>query len=440
MPAAYIEFTAQAPFLQHWNIGAGSHEIRFVRPANGDVAARGGELRVTTFAALPGLTLPEALESPDILWETGGDYGGWLGVSRPDAYNGGDNAESTPLGRSWLEGHVQGPAHVSFVMPYGQGKRLRFLLDAQLIVADAPSRLGEAGPGWHRFVVEVPSGPHVLRWESTDHHGRLDHVQTILNAAPIASGLDLGPSGWCWLLASGDPIPSVSTAESVNGGSSIEVGEVAAISTFRVSRLTLGLQGPGVLANSWLASSGREVWVMVTSGEFQKVALTGQWERFDIPIAEGPQNVTWHWMQQGPNVGPIYVDWLTFSPSGLSYDGWVATTSLAEGTRARDADPDGDGIANLAEFATGTDPSDPASAPHLEFSLTGDRLTTFMPAPKYVVDGVTAVIEASPDLVTWSQDGVLPLDPNGSLIRAEIKPAAFPGADVFVRARFGVGP
>ena len=84
-----------------------------------------------------------------------------------------------------------------------------------------------------------------------------------------------------------------------------------------------------------------------------------------------------------------------------SYDGWVAAnfTSNDPAIIGRDADPDGDGIPNSAEFAMGLDPNSPDRADLLGVQIEGDFLTLTYPRRK----GTDAqfVVEAAGDLERW---------------------------------------
>lgn len=65
-----------------------------------------------------------------------------------------------------------------------------------------------------------------------------------------------------------------------------------------------------------------------------------------------------------------------------------------------DSDPDGDGLANLIEYALGSDPRSPA-ATGVTASLSGGALRLSFPRSRYAADLVYTV-EASSDLVTWT--------------------------------------
>jgi hypothetical protein len=76
---------------------------------------------------------------------------------------------------------------------------------------------------------------------------------------------------------------------------------------------------------------------------------------------------------------------------------WNITTDT--GNAANTADPDGDGIVNLLEYALGTTPDSSASRPNLTSQISDSKLQlTFTPQRS----DVTYTVEASSDLVTWT--------------------------------------
>jgi C1A family cysteine protease len=77
---------------------------------------------------------------------------------------------------------------------------------------------------------------------------------------------------------------------------------------------------------------------------------------------------------------------------------WNITTDT--GNAANTADPDGDGMANLLEYAMGSAPDSSASRPNLTCQISDSKLQiTFTPQ---VITGLTYIVQASSDLSDWS--------------------------------------
>jgi hypothetical protein len=96
---------------------------------------------------------------------------------------------------------------------------------------------------------------------------------------------------------------------------------------------------------------------------------------------------------------------LVVSASGASYDTWVAGyAGLAD--IARGADPERDGLANLAEYFMGLDPS--LSDSGTTFTRSGDSLVLDY-RRSTTATGVTGTVKWHPDAVTatpWSTNGI----------------------------------
>ena len=76
-------------------------------------------------------------------------------------------------------------------------------------------------------------------------------------------------------------------------------------------------------------------------------------------------------------------------------------TTAATGNAANTADPDGDGLANLVEYAMGGHPLQPGSAPRPTAGVSGNRITLgFTPQ---VLAGLSYIVEASSNLTDWSE-------------------------------------
>jgi len=130
---------------------------------------------------------------------------------------------------------------------------------------------------------------------------------------------------------------------------------------------------------------------------------------------------------------------------GTTYDDWQAAHFTAEeiaaGDAAPDADPDRDGLANLAEFALGTDPRS-FTAP-LAATLEGDFLTLGWTRPKGRPEAIT-LAETSGNLVDWwaAEIEITEETATTETLRARVPrpPPGTGGPPLFLRLRFEPSP
>ena len=86
-----------------------------------------------------------------------------------------------------------------------------------------------------------------------------------------------------------------------------------------------------------------------------------------------------------------------------AFSTWVAAKSLSGAGAAATADPDGDSLPNLIEYAFGLDPTVANAADSsLRLSASGTGEWTVRYPQNRQMTGVTAVVETSPDLVAWT--------------------------------------
>lgn len=116
----------------------------------------------------------------------------------------------------------------------------------------------------------------------------------------------------------------------------------------------------------------------------------------------------------------------------IGYDDWAAARFDSAATNAgqhlRDADPDGDHLPNLLEYALGGDPLDPTHGPDRapRLALAEGRLSlTYRPAPG--TTDVSCAVEWSEDLVTWDSS-------QNTLLEPEITP----DGEWLVRTRYSL--
>lgn len=117
-----------------------------------------------------------------------------------------------------------------------------------------------------------------------------------------------------------------------------------------------------------------------------------------------------------------------------SYDHWSAGKILTQGPLA---DPDGDGVVNLLEFAFGTDPLSAASQAGPSVSVgPGGKILITMPKGSAAGDLIWSA-EVSTDLQSWSTPGITVV-----LNDATTFSALYTGnAPAFLRLRIGLsGP
>jgi uncharacterized delta-60 repeat protein len=86
---------------------------------------------------------------------------------------------------------------------------------------------------------------------------------------------------------------------------------------------------------------------------------------------------------------------------------WFGTTD-PNGAAADNADPDGDGVSNLLEFATGSDPTKSNNPPGSLLHNGSNLEFTYQRGDAAIAEGVTFIVEWSDTLGagTWSQSGV----------------------------------
>jgi len=90
-----------------------------------------------------------------------------------------------------------------------------------------------------------------------------------------------------------------------------------------------------------------------------------------------------------------------------SYANWQADSftsgQIGAGDAVETADPDGDGLANLAEYALGADPN--GFTPPLTMAAADDGLTLTFQRPRGLPDVIYAA-ESSDDLIHWTPRAV----------------------------------
>lgn len=129
---------------------------------------------------------------------------------------------------------------------------------------------------------------------------------------------------------------------------------------------------------------------------------------------------------------PGYDRWLSANFSAVA----LSDPALVDSVWGALADPDGDGIANVIEFFTASDPNGQGSDRHTRAEVSGDDLVFIFYQAKDI-EGVVGSVEWSADLVHWSEEGVdiETVEDLGEVYRVE---AHIPGAGAESFARLNV--
>lgn len=136
----------------------------------------------------------------------------------------------------------------------------------------------------------------------------------------------------------------------------------------------------------------------------------------------------------------------TGTPLNLTYPQWAAwafsTTELASPNTTSTGDFDQDGIPNLIEALTGSDPRNPSTPSPLQWAILpgpagGHLLRLTFPR----LTGLTAYqlhAQSSPDLITWQNDFTLTASapaPNGATLQTWEKTTPAPSRSYYLRLR-----
>ena len=111
------------------------------------------------------------------------------------------------------------------------------------------------------------------------------------------------------------------------------------------------------------------------------------------------------------------------TPAPSAYETWTSGRGLADTEAAHDADPDGDGRANLLEFALGTEPALADGSTAATVALVGQAaggggyLELVANKPAAAAGQVSYAAEVSSDLAAWTGD-VTVLADSATIFRA----------------------
>lgn len=167
-----------------------------------------------------------------------------------------------------------------------------------------------------------------------------------------------------------------------------------------------------VTSNSVPFTTGKAAYIWGSQGS----AANGEWVLFRAnswgwPSANGFDNVQWLAENATAVLGEInssgsphlmksvaIVDSIPFVPKE-TWGHWQAANLAGKEKILPNEDADGDGMANILEFAFGTDGSKPGPPAHAPVSLSGDHLV--ITVPRRQDRDVILTVEVSNDLINW---------------------------------------
>jgi hypothetical protein len=178
------------------------------------------------------------------------------------------------------------------------------------------------------------------------------------------------------------------------------------------------VNGPGEMAFAWKVSSQSGDYLeFYIDGVLKAGRITGEidWQLKSYAVDPGQHVLRWRYVKNSSGTAgsdAAWVDAVQWMPVG--YNQWVSDhfTEQEIGNPAivgQDADPDGDGLANLIEYAFGTEPREGSSdrdltriTPEVAQVAGERRLRLRFTLPEFIPTDLVYQIEVSDDLDEWT--------------------------------------
>lgn len=441
-----------------WRNGINEGHALVQRTLGIDLVVNGGTDNHTAVLDLEGDTdlVPSnsgaLLRNHALLRKSGGGTSVIHGQSDHDGTGGGTRIEA-------VEGTLLLPEPVNFIngsrVRAGNGTTIRFqgrtgvdggvlsLTGSGKVYLDPGSWLRPANPP---ATFTIDSAPGVFELRGGDLFPPFDNAGELTVTAP--TGVGYGFLGYCPLNNRGRIHFTAGSAG--DNGYSMTLGPLTAIVCEAPGTLAFDIDGrPGEQAK-WarLRQLGQTSVqyggvLRVNFGDFKPVG--GDRWRILENQSGSPANDGDFARVEFSNVPPGFVPRFEKQPTGLevgldaapaaqTYDQWSATRNFATPEDAAfDADPDGDGVRNGAEFGFGTDPLSGTSNPRIRAVIQDRGGDTFFtarftrPAGANRGTDLQFITERSDDLVTWTTEDLV----------IEVEPGDAAGTEVVtVRPRF----
>lgn len=266
---------------------------------------------------------------------------------------------------------------------------------------------------WRKEHLVVRTGVEYVRWEyfpgSTPagpaHRVWLDEVKFTPQNTTIGEALEAPGRTWT---AFGEVLSCNLPAPASHDGTDALVltGPHTYDIDFRPTSVETSIAGPGVL--TFRARIQRErtdytapIIIMEIDGDgdfrpFAASAASGAWGLYGIAVPGGVHTVRWK-----PNAGTILtLDEVSYA-YGDGYNLWAQSAIPSGQPALHGDDPDGDGVPNMLEYATGSNPLDGTStgAPAARLLPNGRVEVTFVRDLRHA--DVILSLETSADLTEW---------------------------------------
>lgn len=193
--------------------------------------------------------------------------------------------------------------------------------------------------------------------------------------------------------------------------------KTSAIGNGQNCELRTVIQGPGLVKFSWMVSSDDddELQFLVDGALIQGISGERPWRDRSFFIGAGPRELKWRYLKNdntsGGSLDAGFLDSMSFVVAD-DYESWsegfFSEAQLADpAISGLNADPNGNGIVNLLEYAFGGNPLVDDGSLTLPTFEQGDGSSVFT----YTANGLNAdleyILETSSDLVNWTPvDGV----------------------------------
>ncbi|MCW1912394.1 hypothetical protein OJ996_02345 [Luteolibacter sp. GHJ8] len=213
----------------------------------------------------------------------------------------------------------------------------------------------------------------------------------------------------------GDGIWLGQTVTSMDG---TDAAQSAPIGNNQQAWMETTVNGPGEMAFAWKVSSQSGDYLEFhVDGVLKTGRITGEvdWQLKSYAIDPGQHVLRWRYVKNGAGTAgadSAWVDAVNWMPAG-GYNQWVSTNFTPQEIAnplivGQDADPDRDGVANLIEYAFGTNPKGTGDmgmgrlTPEVVEVAGKKRLRLRFTLPEFVPADVLYEVQVTNDLGNWT--------------------------------------